>query len=284
MNDDRSTSSLRDRLNNLHGSEAVGVWLGDLDGRVRFSHHPDATHRAASTMKLPLAVAALQLAETAALDLSQLVLVHNRFPSAAPGHHFGVALEDEDFTATVDQLGRQVTVEWLLGQMITTSSNLATNLLLELTGVGAADDVLRKFGTAGVIRRGLYDEPAMNLGLHNLMTAADLAAVLIGLKTGRAAGPESSQLLLDLLAANVWTEEIPAGLPPGIRVEHKNGWLTGVRHDGGIVYPDDADPFVLVVLTSGLADAEAGQLIADIATHAWQTRQADPALWFRIRP
>jgi beta-lactamase class A len=96
MSDNRGASAFRDRIARLLDPAAVGVWLGDLHGQARFSHQPSGTHRAASTMKLPLAVAFLQLAEISALDLSRLVRVHNDFLSAVPGYRFGVALEDEE--------------------------------------------------------------------------------------------------------------------------------------------------------------------------------------------
>jgi beta-lactamase class A len=157
--------------------------------------------------------------------------------------------------------------------MITTSSNLATNLLLKLAGADAANDVLQKFGPAAAassarsLRRACDGaRPAQSDDCGRSRRSTDR------LKTGRALGPANSQLLLDLLAANLWTEEIPAGLPPGVRVEHKNGWLAGARHDGGIAYPTDTEPFVLVVLTTGMPDDEAGQLIADLATLAWDER------------
>ena len=59
---------------------------------------------------------------------------------------------------------------------------------------------------------------------------------------------------------------IPARLPEGVRVAHKTGWVTRIHHDAAIVYPPDAPPYVLVVLTEGLEDhAEASQLGAEIA-------------------
>jgi beta-lactamase class A len=181
--------------------------------------------------------------------------------------------------------------------MITRSSNLATNLVLELVGADAANAVLVEYAAGAeraaaergaspagaergagsgetadgsVIRRGIDDSPAQQAGISNLMSPAGLAGVLV------AAGNDDSTsglYLRDLLAANEWNGEIPAGVPAGTRVEHKNGWDLRIRHDGGIVRPSDADPFVLVVCTtSELPDRDAQQLIAAIAAEAWEHR------------
>jgi beta-lactamase class A len=70
----------------------------------------------------------------------------------------------------------------------------------------------------------------------------------------------------DVLFAQHWNDAIPVGLPAGTRIAHKTGNITAVEHDAAIVYPAGGDPYVLVVLTSGVASSdEAKTLIADIA-------------------
>jgi beta-lactamase class A len=74
-------------------------------------------------------------------------------------------------------------------------------------------------------------------------------------------------------------EDLGAGLPPGTRIAHKNGWITGVRHGAGIVFPDDAPPYAIVVCTTTpFADTEAADdactLIARLAAASWEDRHA----------
>ncbi len=46
----------------------------------------------------------------------------------------------------------------------------------------------------------------------------------------------------------------------------KTGSITRIHHDAAIVYPPEGDPYVLVILTEGIADdAESAALGADIA-------------------
>ena len=277
---------VREVLARVEGKGDFSVWLGGLDGRPVVTVDADQVHYSASTMKLPVAIAMMRAVETAALDLDQPVAVHDEFASAVAGERFGVRREEDDAPATWDHLGSAVPLRWLAEQMITLSSNLATNLALELVGVAAADRALADAvgagraladaagaGRASVIRRGIDDRPAQQAGISNLMTAADFAAVLVAVGNDNAASAGSCAVLRDLLAANEWNDQIPAGLPDGVRVEHKNGWDTGIRHDGGIVYPPDAPPFVLSVFTTSQLDDEPAQrLIADIAAVAWEHR------------
>jgi len=251
-------------LRAVDGSGEFGVWLGRTDGTPVFEHEAGRTHYSASTMKLPVAMAMQRKIEAGELSLDQPVLVHNDFASQAGGR-FGVNPDEDEAPATWTKLGSKVPLGWLATEMITMSSNLATDLVLEQVGIDAAHAVLAEYGDgASAIRRGIDDRAAQAAGISNEMSPAGLAGVLVAV---------DNQYLRDLLAANQWNGEIPALLPAGTRVEHKNGWDVRIRHDGGIVRPPDADPFVLVVCTtSDLPDARAQQLIAEIALEAWNHR------------
>ena len=269
---------LKELLGAVEGKGEFSVWLGGLDGRAAFAHDAARLQYSASTMKLPVAIAMMRTVEDGRLALDQPVTVHNDFASAYVGERFGVWREEDDAPATWDHLGEQVPLSWLTEQMITLSSNLATNLILELTGVRAADQALADAvgavdGERSVIHRGIDDRTAQRHRISNVMSAADFAAVLIAVGNDTAASPASCSYLRDLLAANQWNDQIPAGLPSGVRVEHKNGWDTGIRHDAGIVRPADAEPFVLSVFTTSQLEDEAAQrLIAAIAAVAWEHR------------
>lgn len=71
----------------------------------------------------------------------------------------------------------------------------------------------------------------------------------------------------EILGRQQFREGIPAGVPPGTRVEHKTGWIEGVvYHDAAIVWPGGHAPYVLVVLTGGITpDSLAYGLVADLS-------------------
>jgi beta-lactamase class A len=78
--------------------------------------------------------------------------------------------------------------------------------------------------------------------------------------------------MLGILERQEFNDEIPAGLPSGTRVAHKTGQISGVLHDAAIVFPPEGRaPFILVVLTRGVADEKlARALIQDVARYAWE--------------
>ena len=68
-------------------------------------------------------------------------------------------------------------------------------------------------------------------------------------------------------------DDLAAGLPPGVRIAHKNGWVTGIRHGAGVVFPDDAPPYAIAVCTTtDLPDAQACALVARVSATAWSAR------------
>jgi len=151
--------------------------------------------------------------------------------------------------------------------MITRSSNLATNTLMTLVGADAVTSTMRSLGAQRIqVLRGVEDGKAFEKGLNNTTTARDLGLILRAIEEGKAAPPAATREMLGILLAQEFNEKIPAGLPPGTRVAHKTGEITAVSHDAAIVYPPGRKPYVLVVLTRGIADGtKSSKLIADIS-------------------
>jgi beta-lactamase class A len=79
-------------------------------------------------------------------------------------------------------------------------------------------------------------------------------------------GAHMSEEMIGVLHRQKFNEAIPAGLPAGMRVAHKTGSITKIKHDGGIVFIPGRKPYVIVVLTRGIADEQkANELIARIS-------------------
>ena len=244
----------------------------ELDARKRM--------HAASTMKLPVLIAAHRLAHEGALRLSQPVLVANQFRSLADGSFFSTDPRHDDDGWTYAQLGKRVPLSKLLERMIVRSGNLATNLLLELVPAQVVTGACRALGALDLeVLRGVEDERAHALGLDNTATAHDLAVLLAAvarsaqepagtLSVGypvdtRVAGAADILALLRLQELN---DGIPAGLPPGTLVAHKTGSITAHSHDAALVFPEGRAPYVLVVLTRGFASEQvATALLRDVS-------------------
>jgi len=170
------------------------------------------------------------------------------------------------------RIGQRVAIRSLIDHMITRSSNLATNALIELVGAKNSDSTAHLLGARNIrVLRGVEDGKAFAAGLNNTTSARDLAVLLEAIERGRAATPESCSAMRDILLRQEFSDEIPAGLPKGTRVAHKTGWITGVLHDAAVVYPEGRAPYVLVVLSRGIPQREtARRLIADISRLVYQ--------------
>jgi beta-lactamase class A len=237
-------------------------------------HNAGHQHYAASTMKLALVIAAYRRADAGTLDLGQSVIVHDDFESAIGCTRFSIDRTEDSDEQTWRRMGERVALRWLANRAIVRSGNLATNLLLESVGLPAVAETLEFLGAkSSTVARGIEDAPAREAGHQNLVTAEDLALTLRQVAGQQAASPESCREVLATLAAQQINDAIPVGVPPGTKVAHKSGWVQGISHDAGIVFPPDAPPYVLVVCTtSTLAEQESLDLIAAAAAASWQDR------------
>src|SRR5207244_13243593 len=180
------------------------------------------------------------------LDASRTVRVV--CPSLGDASPFDADKADDSDSTLYGRVVRPASVRDLLELMITRSSNLATNILIERVGAGRAQGSARALGAWSIqVLRGVEDGKAYRAGLNNTTTARDLGVLLAAIAQNRAASPASCREMLRILEAQEFNEGIPVGLPPGTRVAHKTGWIGEVvYHDAAIVYPPSGGSYVLV--------------------------------------
>ena len=263
----RDSEPLRQRLASLEreaGATALAVAVHDTATGEDFGVQPDRWFHAASTIKVAILLGVFGAFHRGALFPQSRVHVRNRFYSAFDGCAFRVQ-SDRDANSTVhESIGKTMRVGELAHHMIVTSSNLATNLLLDLVGVEAIQRLLDEFGIEGIdLRRGVEDERAFEHGINNRVTAQGLASLLQVIAEGRAFTPELSEGMLAILHEQEFRSGIPAQLPKGTRIAHKTGEISTVAHDAGIVFAPGRKPFVLVLLTEW--DPEGGRRMNLIA-------------------
>jgi beta-lactamase class A len=245
----------------------VAVAYVDLGTTDSLFLNADSSFHAASTMKVPVMIELFRRSQSGSFRMDQGLLVVNQFASLVDGSPFSLDAASDSDSSLYERLGERVRVDSLLWHMITRSSNLATNALLTLVGAEAVTRTMRQLGANRMqVLRGVEDGKAFARGLNNTTTARDLAIILRAIEDGTAAPPSATREMLSVLLAQEFNDRIPAGLPPGTRVAHKTGDITGVAHDAAIVYPADGPPYVLVVLTRGIRDGtRSSKLIADIS-------------------
>jgi beta-lactamase class A len=254
------------RIDQVPGA-VVAVYYRRLSDGDSLALNADTVYHAASTMKVPVMIKLFRAIDAGRLKLDQPVLVTNQFTSLADGSPFSADSADDSDSTLYHEIGQRVPLSRLIDLMIQKSSNLATNTVIELVGATWVDSTAHALGVTRMrVLRGVEDGKAFKLGLNNVTTARDLGILMRAIAENRAASRKSCEAMRQILLGQEFDTEIPAGLPPGTRVAHKTGWITGVLHDGAIVYPNGGKPYVLVVLTRGIPDVKVAQsLIADIS-------------------
>ncbi len=235
----------------------VAVALKDLASGDSLLIDARTVMHAASTMKVPVMLELFRRADAGELDLDAPVPVRNEFRSIADGSTYSLSTDDDSDAELYAQIGGVVPMRRMIELMITRSSNLATNILIEIAEPARIARTLEELNAAEMrALRGVEDGPAFERGMNNTTTAYGFMKVLEAIASGRAASPQATRAMIDILTRQEFQEILPAGLPAGTRVGNKTGWITGIGHDGAIVFPEERPPYVLVVLTRGFQDRD----------------------------
>jgi beta-lactamase class A len=259
---------LETRIARAPAGASVGLYYRSLTGSDSLLVNARARFHAASTMKVPVMIQLFRDADAGRLRLDDSLTVTKTFSSLFDGTSFDVDKADDSESTLYGQVGRKVRVRDLLELMITVSSNLATNNLIQQVGAARADRTAHELGADSIrVLRGVEDGKAYRAGLNNTTTARDLGVLLAAIAQGRAASTASCREMFAILGRQHFTEGIPAGLPAGTRVYHKTGWIEGVvYHDAAIVELSAGKRYVLVVTTGAIKpDSAAYGLVADLS-------------------
>jgi beta-lactamase class A len=227
-------------------------------GEELFIHQREVFH-AASTMKTPVMIEVYKQAAAGKWSLTDSVEIKNEFSSIVDGSPFSLTVDDDSEEVLYSKVGQKATLYELIYDMIIVSSNLATNIVIELADAKKVTQTMRDLGAVDIqVLRGVEDLKAFDQGLNNTTTAYDLMIIFEQLAQGNIVSPEASDEMIKILLDQKFKEIIPAELPKGVTVAHKTGSITGVRHDSGIVFLPDGRKYVLVLLSKQMTDPEAG--------------------------
>lgn len=233
-----------------HDLEQLGISFYDYETTVQWAYNADAWFHGASTMKLAVLLGVFRQVVRGEVTLDAPVHVRNRFTSIVNRQPFMLELSRDADPGVYSNLGKTMTVRELAYQMITTSSNLATNLLVELIGVQTIQRALDELEISGLkVLRGVEDQAAFDAGINNEVTANGLLRLLRVIAEEKAYSKTATDEMLAIMLDQQYKSGIPAGLPKAARVAHKTGNISTVHHDAGIVYLENRKPYVLVVLT-----------------------------------
>jgi beta-lactamase class A len=260
------------KIQKEHDLENLGISFYDGQTTIQWSYNADHYFHAASTMKLAVLLGVFRQIERGELTLDAPVHVRNRFTSIVNQEPFMLDLGRDADPDVYGHLGKTLSIRELAYWMITKSSNLATNLLVDVVGIPNIQLALDELQIDGVkILRGVEDQAAFGAGLNNEVTANGLLKLLRLVADGKAYSQNSSNEMLAIMLEQQYRSGIPAGLPKAARVAHKTGNISTVHHDAGIVFLDDRKPYVLVILTQFPAETGRGTAVADVSRDIFNT-------------
>jgi beta-lactamase class A len=246
---------------------AVAVAFHDYETSVRLSYQGDRWFHAASTFKVAILFALLRAADDGDVRLDDQLQVRNRFLSVQDGSPFRIERDRDGDSAVHRCVGRSMSLERLAHAMITRSSNLATNLLLDFLSVERIRAALQEAGVTGLeVRRGVEDIVAHQAGVNNETTADGLLRLFRVFLDEQTLSEESRRKGIEILTAQEFNSMIPARLPDGVRVAHKTGEISTHCHDAGIVFPPDRAPYLVAILTETTPETvKRTKAVADIS-------------------
>lgn len=236
-------------------AENLGRWAFSVRerGTLTASVNGGTQVPAASTIKVALAVLVLQCVEGGRTGLTDSLIV----PSSRAG---GAGLLKNQPERTI------VTVREAIDLMITVSDNTATNMLIDLLGLGKVNAGIRGLGLSrSEVNRHMMDAAARQSGRENVTCADDQSQLMDLLDRGELLPSRQRDFLVELLGRQTFTDRLPSRLGPDVRCFHKTGELDGIRHDVGLLRFDDRSISIAALgWDLGGGDAAAAALAARV--------------------
>lgn len=257
---ERLEKTVQAQIDSIEGTVAVAYYsLSEPKDRLLIK--ADEQFHAASTMKVPVMIELFKQASEGKLDLNDSIILQNEFKSIVDGSTYSMDITDDSDDIIYKQIGKKVALKDLIHSMITVSSNLATNVLIELVDAKKVTATMRELGAKDIeVLRGVEDQKAFDKGLSNSTTARDLMVIMESIANYNAGNLKDCEEMIAILKDQEFRDMIPFYLPKEVEVAHKTGSITGVHHDAGIVYLPDGRSYVIVLLSKDLKDFDEATL------------------------
>jgi beta-lactamase class A len=242
-----------------HGKGTFALAWKDIQTGEQILINADSFFHAASTMKTPVMIEVYKQADDGRFALSDSVTIQNQFYSIVDSSLYSLSNQDDSEPELYNQIGKKKSIADLVYQMIISSSNLATNIIIDLVDARKVTESMQALGAKNIeVLRGVEDTKAFESGLNNRTTANDLLAIFDALAKGIVVSAEANNEMLEILFDQKFNDIIPALLPSDVKIAHKTGSITGVHHDSGIVFLPDGRKYVLIILSKNLQDFDLG--------------------------
>jgi len=152
--------------------------------------------------------------------------------------------------------GGYYTVRNLCSLMITESDNIATDMLIEITGFDNINKKLNEIGCKKTkIERRIFDFNQIEKGRDNISTTHDVGVILKKLYFNEIFKKEYSQEILNIMTNVKRKDMIPSKIPEKVKIAHKTGQLDRELGDCAIVYQNN-NPYILCLMAMEITDME----------------------------
>lgn len=258
--DNSNSKDLLSKLQSELGSQKglFALAFKDLQTGRTILWNEHAVFHAASTMKTPVMIEVYKQVAAGKFSLSDSIVVKNEFKSIVDSSVYHLSAGDDSEPELYKRAGTKIPLAELVYQMIIMSSNLATNIIMELVDAKKVTQTMRDLGAMDIqVLRGVEDARAYAKGLNNTITAYDLLMIFEKMAMDKIINKKVCTDMIRILLDQKHNSIIPARLPKEVKVAHKTGFITGLHHDSGIVFLPDGRKYILVILSKGLEDEKA---------------------------
>jgi beta-lactamase class A len=228
----------------------AAVVVKNLDTGESYAHNADRVMPTASLIKFPVLIETYLQADADRFSLTDKVTLKDA--DKVPG---------SGILTTHFSEGASFSVRDACRLMIAFSDNTATNLVIDKVTIPAVNKRMADWGfketrlNAKVFRGSTTSVDKKRTETYGLgsTTAREMAGLWELLMLGDKVRPPLKQAILHHLRNNSDKDKFPRLLHPGTAVVHKDGAVTGVRTDAGVIF-SPRGAILVVVLTEGNAD------------------------------
>jgi len=251
-------SRISNYLSKLPSGIKATMAVENMKGKSYFEHRTDVKVPSASVIKVPILMSLMEKVQANEMSLSKV----HRLTNAEKAGGSGVLMNASE--------GKKLTIREIAQEMIRTSDNTATNILIREIGMGTINQNLMKWGaTKTRLNRVMMDIEAVKQGRENYVNVLEINALLRMIYDKKVANPILCDEMIGMLKNCEDATTIPSQLPKDLAIAHKTGTLAYVRGDAAIVFT--TQPFVISIFVEGFdKEATAEKIIGDLAKICWE--------------
>ncbi|MCU0445325.1 MAG: class A beta-lactamase-related serine hydrolase [Microscillaceae bacterium] len=240
-------------LDSLNQTYKISILVQTSSGESLLSQQADSVVPSASVIKVPILLELFNQVQQKKIKLSKKHTLQESDKAGGEGEVQKI------------KIGKKLTIKYLAREMIRTSDNTATNILIQHLGMENINQFLRNQQCPKtMLQRKMMDFEAIKYGRQNYINAQESNRLLLQVLNQTILTPKLCRQVLQILEICDDHTTIPRYLPSSLRIAHKTGSLDYVRGDAAIVF--SPKPLVISIFVEKFKEIEqAEEIIAKLA-------------------